>query len=569
MLNLGLDGGTMKRLAMTIVALLLAATSLKAQYGYTFSGEVMSQAGMSTSQFAQLSQHHILGTARSMAMAGAFTSLGGDISAMNINPAGLGMYSTSEFTLTPSISISKSGSNHSSYGSNTSTQFTPSNLGVVFNLYRGLGKVRNIVLGFGYNRVADLNYDSSLWYDNPYSGGEPSPSILNLMAGQLTVNKLYPDQNGFLGYYGERYPDLWGSMLAYNSYLINPYEDNEGEYWAADHVGQNASIGHFFQQESRGYIGEYDISFGMDLSSKFYIGATLGIQNISQSIYTYYGEDYLYGDDLAVDAGGGQLVEQADYMHYGQGVDISGVGVNFKIGIIYRPTKSVRIGVAYHTPTSYSLDHSYTATLRSLSYNNANGEYYDSSVNTEGDWVDSSSDSWKFRTPSRLLLGGSYAFKERAVISVDYERAWYGGIKVRNTPRWIPNPEDYTRQKIRSQLRATNSLRIGAEFKPTQRWALRAGFSYTDAVAEQDKYALNGAVSEQTIYYTGGAGFRITPRIGLDLAYRYMKSEMSDYRLFYSSQDSGSSEVKLYDASQKISSTICRHNLALTLSVKF
>ena len=33
-----------------------------------------------------------LGTARSMAMAGAFTSLGADLTSMAINPAGLGMY---------------------------------------------------------------------------------------------------------------------------------------------------------------------------------------------------------------------------------------------------------------------------------------------------------------------------------------------------------------------------------------------------------------------------------------------------------------------------------------------
>lgn len=548
--------------------MLLSVGGVKAQFGYTFSGEVMNQAGMTTSQFANLSQQHTLGTARSMAMAGAFTSLGADISSIGINPAGLGMYSTNEFSLTPSITISSSKSNAQSYNSNSTTRFTPSNIGLVFNLYRGVGKVRNVALGFSYNRVADLNYNRSLWYDNPYSGGEPSASILNLMAGQLTVNELFPE-NEFLGYYGERFPDLWGSMLAYNSYLINPYEDSEGKFWEADHIGQNASVGHFYDQRSRGHIGEYALSFGMDFLSKIYIGATLGIQNISQTIDTYYAEDYLYGDNIAIGPTGSALVEQADWMHYNQSVDVRGVGFNFKIGLIYRPITSLRLGVAYHTPTAYSLDHYYTAGMSSLSYNNTEQKYYPSAVDTEGDWEDSNSDSWKFRTPSRLMFGASYTFSERAIISIDYERDWYGGIKVRNTPRWIPNPEAVSRSSIKSSLRASNTLRLGAEFKPTNRWALRAGFGYSDAVGKGNSLALEGPTAEQTLYYTAGAGFRFTPRLSLDVAYRYMKSEYSEYRLFYAAYTNGKGDIELYDSSRPLSSSLTRHNVALTLSVKF
>lgn len=39
-----------------------------------------------------ISQSDMRGTARYMSMAGAFTALGGDLSSLNQNPAGLGIY---------------------------------------------------------------------------------------------------------------------------------------------------------------------------------------------------------------------------------------------------------------------------------------------------------------------------------------------------------------------------------------------------------------------------------------------------------------------------------------------
>ena len=40
------------------------------------------------------------GTARFMSMGGAFTALGGDLSSLNQNPAGIGIYRSSELGLT-------------------------------------------------------------------------------------------------------------------------------------------------------------------------------------------------------------------------------------------------------------------------------------------------------------------------------------------------------------------------------------------------------------------------------------------------------------------------------------
>ena len=49
------------------------------------------------------------------------------------------------------------------------------------------------------------------------------------------------------------------------------------------------------------------------------------------------------------------------YADLWQRVKLDGSGVNFKLGVIVRPTPALRLGVAFHTPTFYSLERTYDA----------------------------------------------------------------------------------------------------------------------------------------------------------------------------------------------------------------
>lgn len=560
----------MKRAKYLIMAVMCCATiaTLRAQQ-VGFGGTVMEQAGLSVADFVQLSQPQLYGTARSMAMANAFVSLGGDMASVGINPAGLGMFRTSEVTITPLVTIQRSQNSAVSYNSNAKSRFTLSNVGLLYSAYQGSGTVTSVNLGFSYNRVADLNYRTSFQWDSPFDGSNAGPSILNLMAGQLTVNNLYPDKEGFLGYYGDNYPDLWGAMMAYNAYMINPYQDAEGKFWEADHIGHNARIGHFYDMESIGSINEFAFSGGVNIGNTFYIGATIGIQSVSQKKHIYYGEDYRYlnasGEVIpAVNADGQELIEQTDYMHYNQAARISGTGVNFKIGMIWRPIESLRLGFAVHTPTYYSLEHEYGGQMAAMNYDNDTGKYHPQDVNTDGTWVDAGGDAWQFTSPARLMFGASYTFGTRAVISVDYERDWYNGIRVKNTPFWIPDPGAYDREAFKQGFCGTNTVRIGAEIKPVERWALRAGFALTNSMIRHAGSVQSSPLPDQTLYITAGTGFLLSRRVTLDIAYQYCRTDQSDYRLFYAISGSG-----LLDAAEPVNTQYTRHNIAFSLSYKF
>ena len=59
----------------------------------------------------QMSRYDLRGTARFMSMGGAFGALGGDLSTLNQNPGGLGVYRKSDVGITLDIDIQKSTSN--------------------------------------------------------------------------------------------------------------------------------------------------------------------------------------------------------------------------------------------------------------------------------------------------------------------------------------------------------------------------------------------------------------------------------------------------------------------------
>lgn len=100
----------MKRSILTAGAALLLCGKLAAQTPpqYEFGGLAMSADALSTADLFSLSQQSFnFGTARSMAMGGAFTSLGADQASMVINPAGLGMYNRGEIAVTPMMTFSR------------------------------------------------------------------------------------------------------------------------------------------------------------------------------------------------------------------------------------------------------------------------------------------------------------------------------------------------------------------------------------------------------------------------------------------------------------------------------
>ena len=541
---------------MTLAAMVAAAAINTTQAQYKFGGLMMDHDGMMGSDMFTLSQVNFgFGTARSMAMAGAFTSLGADVASMGINPAGLGMYRSNDLSFSPLMGFQSAENSAAAWGENEQNRFAVSSLGVVFNLYENSDtRLVSVSMGFGYNRVADFNYRYGF---SSQSGVSLAPyrSIADAFSLMMGQSGLFPDNNGGLNYdFRDAY--YWGGILAYNNYLLDVGEDEYGKFYTtADRLGANVGVGHTVNMQSRGSIGEYDISFGVNYNNKLYLGFTWGIHSVRWKRQMYYGEDYLY-DSAPVYTDGTPLAEPAKWMDYNQAVEVRGTGMNAKFGLIYRPWEALRLGVALHTPTYYALDRSYQA-------------YMASNFNPAGDITESLDDfaenTWDFWSPTRLMFGASYTFGRFAVVSVDYERDWYNGMRVKNIPAGFDLTEEDYRYEFKNNYKGSNTLRIGAEVKPLPNFALRAGYGVADGALRNDKSLYyNSPTTYSTTCYSAGAGFAVGA-VTIDLAYQHLKNKQTEYLLFYAMDEMGVFDT----ASPYYRTDLKRNYFTLSIGYKF
>lgn len=325
-------------------------------------------------------------------------------------------------------------------------------------------------------------------------------------------------------------------------------------------------------------MGEYDISVGANFGNKLYVGATIGIQAIHQELQYTYAEDYYYPGGTAERPEGvaPDLRFQQLWSKLNQATVTDGAGVNLKLGITYRPIPALRIGMAFHTPTYYSLETRYQGASLGLAFCN-DPDYNpglddfprpdrDGYIDCPGESPVLASNQWSFTTPARLLFGLSYSIGNRAVISVDYERAWYNGIRVKETPAFAYAPSDYN-DSFRNDFKGSNTVRIGAEFKPLPILALRAGFGYSGSWLTQEDSAYSSPLAREITYCGAGVGINLSRTVTLDVAYSYQKTTQSSYWLYYADLYTGGSVEQ--NSSALYTTDYARHAVALTLAFRF
>ncbi|MBO5217016.1 MAG: hypothetical protein J6B41_04630 [Alistipes sp.] len=542
---------------LTLIIAAVATFSVASAQHYSFGGLVMDHDGMMSRDMYSLSQPGFgFGSARSMGMAGAFTSLGGDYASVGINPAGLGMYRHNEFTISPMMGFQTSENSAADFGDNGRNRFSMANVGLVLNTFES-GDDSGLVsfnVAIGYNRIADLNYRYG-FHSKSAPSDSPYRSINDMFVRQLGQGGLFPGNNGSLGYsFGDAY--YWGGSLAYNGYLLDVGTDDLGDYWTtANRIGVNASVGHTTEVESRGSIGEFDVALGANFANKLYFGMTIGVQMVDWKRNYYYGEDYIY-NGAPVDADGYLLTEAAEWMDYDQAVNMSGVGINLKLGLIYRPFGGLRLGWALHTPTFYSLDREYAARM-ATNFN----QYGDRTPVLE----DYGANAWDFVSPTRMMFGASYTFGRFAVISADYERTWYNGMRMKNIPDGFDIlPRDY-RYEVKQNYKGANTWRLGAEIRPLPALALRAGYGVMDSMLKQDKELYyNSPMTHKVECYSAGVGLAIGSA-SIDIAYQHLAQSQTAFFLFYAMDEQGvlDSASELYETKQ------LRDYVTLSLSFRF
>ena len=526
------------------------------------SGILLNRDIIPASSILSLSQRESVGTARSMGMGGAFTSLGADMASFGYNPAGFGMYQRNEVSVSLGLGVANAKNyNAYNYGDNNNVRVAINNVGASFKVYESSGKLTAINFAFGYNKTADYNYEMS--YEGPATISTLADAFADIaQGGKLGINadNKITDPNGYYDY--DMNPYYWGAVMGYKGGLINMGADG----WYPDEIGAAAQMSPYTSLSSRGSAGEFSFALGFNISNIVYLGASLDVQSISRKQTIYYNEYINYAEGNA--PSGDDMPYQLRNFEFGQSMEIEGSGVGAKFGIVVRPVEGLRLGLAVHTPTYYSVAYRYSAALSSEALSagtNPNGwevingmVYADEATPT---LQDGGEHRWAFTTPTRLLAGVSYAFGPYAVISVDYQYDAYRSLKLNYTPA----DTGYTNKIFRNNLKGTHTIRAGIEAKPTPWLALRVGGGYKSSALNKgyDFVAFSEPMANSLWYASAGVGFRLSEITSIDLSYQYRNTRYSDYYSFYTNLSGTPNASPLYGLD------IIKHNIALTFAFRF
>ncbi|MDE6394971.1 MAG: hypothetical protein K2K77_06485, partial [Duncaniella sp.] len=336
--------------------------------------------------------------------------------------------------------------------------FSVNNFGYIGAVNTGSSVMPFFNWGVSYSRAAS--------FDRHYGGrlGALGSSYTNLVADYTSAdgfaNSVLAEKKDYNPYMSSDAP--WSSILAYNSYAINPTAPGANSYIGLFNYpgyGIEGSNGEgAYDMEEKGRVDEYAINFGGNVMDIVYWGIGFGITDLSYSQYTYYNEGINYPNVPSADA---DSYTQGHVAHYtlNNYKHIWGSGFNFKAGVIVKPINELRFGVAIHTPTYYNLSYEGQG-FTDFSCNSSdypNGQIYDVSYSTDLDQFD-----WKLSSPWRFMAGVAGVIGGRAIISADYEYRAYDAMKVKD---W--NGFDYNdvNDDVKVYYRSSNILRLGAEYR--------------------------------------------------------------------------------------------------------
>ena len=436
-------------------------------------------------------QDDLNGSARYRAMSGAFGALGGELSAINVNPAGSSIFSNNYASVTLSNYNQKNKSNY--FGNQTSANdasFDMNQLGTVwvFDNYNPDSKWSKFALAINYDNAN--NYNNSIYsqgynpnnsvanYFTSYANGIPESTLTGNLYEALTYN----EQQAYLGY---------------NAYLINPSAENQ--YTSA--INPN---GNYYQEnsiESRGYNGKIAFNISTEYDKRFYFGLNLNAHFTDLKTTTSFYEDYL-------DSPGNDPATGVQASRFTNELYTYGSGFSFQLGAIAKVTNEFRVGLTFESPTWYNLNDEFKQTLAV--------NCPDCGTNSDNFYADPNLviyyPTYKLQTPSKYTGSLAYIYGKSGLISLDYSLKDYSSTKFRPT-----NEFQQTNTAINNTLDVSNEIRIGGEYRIKQ-WSLRGGYRF-----EESPYKNNSTIGNLNSF-SGGFGYNFGD-IKLDIAYTYAKRE--------------------------------------------
>lgn len=404
------------------------------------------------------------GTARYSSMSGAFGALGGDMTGMQINPAGSAVFLNSTANVSLSLLDLKNQTNYfNSFNSNYSSDVSINQAGIVFVFDNPNedSAWKKFTLG--------LNYDVTNNFDDAYfSIGQSSNSIdsyfLNYAQGvpldllQLQSGESISDLYRFLGEtqgFGAQQ-----AFLGFQSFIIDPDDfDNPNNTSYISNIAPGSFNQEYYIQ-SAGYNAKFTINLATQIQDNLYIGLNLNSHLIDYTESKFYFEESNNPDSFVNEIG------------FRNNLGVLGDGFSAQVGVISKPSDFIRLGLTYETPTWYNINEETTQAIET--HRRENDELITELVRPN---IINIYEEYRLKTPGKITGSFAYLFGKNGLISVDYSYKDYSNIEFR--PVSVPSFASEN-QRMQNLLKGVSTINVGGEYRWNQ-ISFRGGYKYEDS----------------------------------------------------------------------------------------
>lgn len=442
------------------------------------------------------------GTARQQAIGGAMGSLGGDISATFTNPAGIALYKTGDLVITP---VYRLNSNKANYYNRTEkakeNKFNLGTSGIVAGTGSNYRRVKNVAVSLAFNRTADFNNELL------YRGANNQNSYSEKYLEELQNSGVLDSSAAF------KFPQ--GSSLAINTYWVDPVKNGSGQVTG---FTTNSPIGNLLQENrvvTTGGMNEFALGVGVNTNDRFFFGGTVGVPFIN------YNRTVTFTEADASD----DFTNNFNYAKVTDNLQTKGAGINLKAGLIYKPAEYLRLGLAFHTPTAYSLKDVYGTNIETDTEGYAGVQKQSSADIDAYTGMSTGETQYLMVTPYRAIASVSYVLREiedvtkqKGFLTADVEYINYKAAsfatdtEVYNDPS-LSNYFESLNKAIDNAYKGAFNFKVGGELKFTTIMA-RLGAALFGSPYKK----INGDEQGSKLQLSGGLGYR-NKGIFIDLTY--------------------------------------------------
>ncbi|MDA9015073.1 hypothetical protein N9H69_00125 [Flavobacteriaceae bacterium] len=398
------------------------------------------------------------GSARYNSMAGAFGALGGDLSAISINPAGSSVFLHSELGGTFTYnnkSVEGSYFGKSLNKENSNLKFDQIGAVFVFNNADTESVWTRVSAGFNSHRVSKFDQNSRVngsntnGIDNYFLHFADGLAFENLpLYEEESIPEVYRvlgEENGFAAQQ---------AFLGYQAYLINPFNFIDGETRYYSNIDYT-KVDHELEILSKGLHRKTALNFSALYKGVLHLGANLNFHKLE-----YHSDQNFFESNQNPDS----PVYNIEFMN---GISSFGEGISAQIGAILK-LKKLRLGLTYDSPQYIEIIDETKQSLSSVYLDQ--GSVIKETVDPN---ILNTYDPYQIKLPSKTTLSAAYIFGGSGLISLDYstQNAANTVLSRQGGSGYLDDLSNF----LPSTFESIQTLKIGGEYR-FKDISLRAGF---------------------------------------------------------------------------------------------